>query len=260
MKDITAVILAGGKSERMGEDKGLMLIDGKPMVQHLINLFDELEMHSIIIANNDQYNQFGKAVFRDIRQDKGPLGGLHSAFMNSNSRSLFVASCDTPFITTELVNVLIKNYEDKVSIPKYNGKTHPLIGIYPRSIFETIESQLNHGNYKIMDLINSLEITPIDVTENFDANIFRNLNTKNDIQTDVKVSFYGLIAERVNQSEVTISIPNTSNIDLRNHFNTKWPFLNEISYKIAIDQELRSELNKNEHPKEIAILPPFAGG
>lgn len=260
MKNITAVILAGGKSSRMGEDKGLILVDGKSMVQHLVNLFDEVGIKSIIIANNEDYNQFGKAVFKDIHQDVGPIGGLHSAFMNSDSNSIFVASCDTPFISSELVHFLINSYDNNICIPKQNGKTHPLIGLYPRSVLKTIENQIENGNHKIMDLINQIDTNIIDVTNDFDADIFRNLNTKNDIQTNVEVRFYGLIAERLNQSETTVSIPNTSAIDLRDHFNKQWPFLNEVSYKIAIDQELRDELNKNEQPKEIAILPPFAGG
>lgn len=260
MKNTTAVILAGGKSSRMGEDKGLILIDGKPMVQHLVNLFDEVGMQSIIIANNQDYNEFGKEVFNDIHQDKGPIGGLHSAFMNSDSNTIFVASCDTPFITSDLVRVLVNNYDNNICIPKQSGKTHPLIGLYPRSVLKTIENQIENSNHKIMDLINQVDTNVIDVTSDFDEDIFRNLNTKNDIQTDVEVRFYGLIAERLNQSETTLSIPNTSVIDLRQHFNMQWPFLKEVSYKIAIDQELRDELNKNEQPKEIAILPPFAGG
>ena len=76
---VTGIILAGGKSSRMGEDKGLLLLNNIPMIQYIINVFDTLKIPVMIIANNDNYKQFHLPVYTDIVKDKGPAGGILSA-------------------------------------------------------------------------------------------------------------------------------------------------------------------------------------
>ena len=63
---LSAIILAGGKSSRMGTDKGLVLFNGKPMVEYLIEIFRSLNIPTIIVANNSEYNQFDVPVFEDL--------------------------------------------------------------------------------------------------------------------------------------------------------------------------------------------------
>ena len=261
MKDITIVILAGGKSSRIGQDKGLISVNGKPMVQHLIDIAKVLKLNTIIIANNSDYESFNIPVYEDDYKEIGPLGGIHAGFKNTQTSKIFVLSCDTPFITAGLIKYIIEasNLYD-ITIPRHGSKTHPLIGIYTRDTVKPLLNTISHKKLKVMTLIDNLNSSIVDVTELFSSEIFENINTQKDLYAKVQLKSFGIISDRINKVDMTLSIPNKKQVNLRNYFNDKWPFLKDISYTIAIDQEIREELNKNEHPNEIAILPPFAGG
>ena len=69
-----------------------------------------------------------------------------------------------------------------------------------------------------------------------------------------------MISECMKQTEMKILLPNNKKLNLRKYFDKKWPILQNMTYAIAINQELREEINKKEKPSEISILPPFAGG
>lgn len=73
---VGAIILAGGKSSRMGVDKGLMLLNEKPMVQHVIDAVKLVADEIIIVANNKEYKQFGYTVISDEIENAGPLAGI----------------------------------------------------------------------------------------------------------------------------------------------------------------------------------------
>ena len=98
----TAIILAGGKSSRMGSDKGLVLLNGKPMISYIIEILKKMQIPIIIISNNENYKQFGLPVFADIIKEKGPLGGIYTGLKNSKTESNIIVSCDVPFYQIEL--------------------------------------------------------------------------------------------------------------------------------------------------------------
>lgn len=260
-QDITVVILAGGQSSRMGKDKGLISVNGKPMVQHLLGVAQSIGLPVIIIANNPDYKQFNVPVYEDRYKEHGPLGGIHSGFYHSQTERIFVISCDTPFVQKELIESIIEASEGfEITVPRHEHKTHPLIGIYARSTFESLVKSLEAKTLKVMEFIKPFHHQVIDVSTLFDEEQFENINEPKDLYAQVKIKAFGMIAERMDSNETEISIPNKKAMNLRKYFNELWPFLSEMSYSIAIDQELREELNKNEQPNEIAILPPFAGG
>ena len=91
--EITGIILAGGKSSRMGTDKGLLLLNGKPMVKYVIDVLSKVTSKIIIIANNDEYKQFGYKVYSDLIKDKGPVGGIYTAMNYTNSNTNICISC-----------------------------------------------------------------------------------------------------------------------------------------------------------------------
>ena len=261
MTDITMVILAGGKSSRMGEDKGLLHVNGKAMVQHLVELSKSLILKAVIISNNNEYKTFGIPVYADQYKELGPLGGIHAGFKNTNDSRILVLSCDTPFINEAVVEKLLEaSHSHDITVPRHGKKTHPLIGIYSRDIFNSLVQTLEDKELKVMSFIEQFNYSIVDVSEAFIPDIFENINTKDDLFARVQLKSFGMIAELMKDLDTMLSIPNKQNVNLRTYFNRKWPFLTDISYTIAIDQELREELNKNEIPKEIAILPPFAGG
>jgi molybdopterin-guanine dinucleotide biosynthesis protein A len=178
-----AFVLAGGKSSRMGSDKGLIEFNGKKMVEHVLK---SLGSHCIgIISNNDEYKQFGKPVWPDIYKNCGPLGGIHSALYNSDADWNLIVSCDIPFITSDFLFFLlkqIKTHKGKTRVPVHDNKAEPLCALYHRSCITEIENLLMKKELKMMDALEKLDTTYIEVPQEFDSSVlFRNINSPEDL-------------------------------------------------------------------------------
>ena len=91
-RPISIFILAGGKSSRMGRDKGLVPLKGRPMISYLIDTIVGLDLPVSIISNESGYESFGYPVFPDLVKDKGPLGGILSAFSNTETDHCLILS------------------------------------------------------------------------------------------------------------------------------------------------------------------------
>ncbi len=166
----------------MGEDKGLMLFDDKPMIQHVIDVVTPIVNEVIIIANDNKYNAFGHPVYEDIYKDKGPLAGIYTGLFYSNSEMNIVLSCDVPYVNSELISFLMdqnKNYE--ITIPKKNGNTHQLIGVFSKSCTEEFKKSLENNELKVLTAFEKLNLNVVDADQ-FDKKLFNNVNTKDDIE------------------------------------------------------------------------------
>jgi len=149
--DYTCYILAGGKSSRMGTDKGLVIVDGKPMIQHIINEIEQLNVPIYIVTNNIAYEQFKLPIIKDIIPDKGPLGGILTALSHSKTSKNVLLSCDTPFITTHIIEkLLLESAQSEITISKFKDKLHPLIGIYDTKLKNRIEDEINLNSLKLI--------------------------------------------------------------------------------------------------------------
>ena len=121
-----AIILAGGNSSRMGSDKGLVLLNGKPMIQYCIDTLESLNLPIIIVSNNKEYEKFGFPVYADVIPEKGPLGGIYTGLYYSKKDKNIVISCDTPFVSPRLLRLMIdKSSNELVTISKFDGWEHP---------------------------------------------------------------------------------------------------------------------------------------
>jgi molybdopterin-guanine dinucleotide biosynthesis protein A len=179
---LTAIILAGGKSSRMGEDKGLMLFNGKPMIQYIIDTIKPLVDDVMIIANQEDYNAFGYPVYADLIKDSGPLAGIYTGLHYSKTEKNIVLSCDVPFVTKEVINELIANCENVDGVICENeGRTHQLIGVYDKSNSDFFKNELENGQRKIKLVLQKLNVKTINLNH-FDNKIFNNINSKDDIK------------------------------------------------------------------------------
>lgn len=180
-KSGTAIILAGGKSSRMGEDKGLMLFNGKPMIQFILDEVNQIAAQIFIVTSNPNYLSFGYPLIPDLIENKGPLAGIVSGLSHSTSTFNWVLSCDIPHITTELLLMLRNEIgDDDVILAKKNGQVHPLIGCYKKDCLGSINEQLNLGQLKLMNALSSLKVKEFDAVD-FDEKCFHNLNSKADL-------------------------------------------------------------------------------
>ncbi len=183
--NLTAIILAGGKSSRMGEDKGLVLLKGKPMIQYLLDLFLDLKIPVIIIANNSQYKKFGVPVFSDIIKNKGPLSGIYSGLYHSKTEKNFIVSCDIPFLSKNIVEFLIENTENEmVTVLSLNEKIQPLTGVYSKKLKNKILFNLYEDKLKLRTFIQSVDYKSIDIIDSVFENVENaliNVNTKTEL-------------------------------------------------------------------------------
>ncbi len=181
MNQHTAIILAGGKSTRMGEDKGLMLYQGKPMMEHVIDAVLPLTNRILISSNSDAYKQFNYPIFTDKILDKGPLGGIVTALAHSQSEINWILSCDSPLITTAMLQILIDQLgEYDAVVPQTGEKIHPLIAVYRKSILNRLEEHVALNRLRMRDVLDGLNVNYFNVSSK-DHVYFRNFNSKADL-------------------------------------------------------------------------------
>lgn len=183
-KDITGIVLAGGKSSRMGSDKGLIKIDNKTFVENVIAAMEPLVNEIIIVSNNPEYDQFGFYRVEDDIKDSGPLAGLYSGLKYSNSEFNLVLSCDIPIIKTEILEKLIevdyKNFE--VTQIESHNKTMPLIAIYQKQCMHKCLELLQQDERRLRVAVNQLKTKTIVIDSEYDPFV-KNVNNKEDLKT-----------------------------------------------------------------------------
>nr|WP_321407526.1 molybdenum cofactor guanylyltransferase [uncultured Carboxylicivirga sp.] len=185
-KNITALILSGGKSSRMGVDKGLMKFNGRPMITYAINAVEPNCQEIFISANSDDYQQFNLPIIKDTYNELGPLSGIFEGLVHSSNDWIFVTTCDMPNITPKSVAYLI-NQRDKDTnciVASFNEQRQPLFACYHKSLIEDIRKALKEKKLKMQLFIESCQLKVVSMN-NFvidNPDLFANINDKNDLQ------------------------------------------------------------------------------
>ncbi len=142
--DITGIILSGGRSSRMGENKSLMKLGGKTVIEYVYDLMKPL-FGNIILSTNDpeEYSFLNIRMCEDIYPRLGPLSGIHSGLVNSSTQKNFILSCDMPLITAQMIKYLIDFKTNKpITIARADGYIQQLCGLYDKSCTESAEEIL----------------------------------------------------------------------------------------------------------------------
>ena len=179
----TGIILAGGLSSRMGEDKGIIQLDEYKMIEKIIRLIDPFCNELIISANNSNYDKFGLKVVNDKIDRIGPVGGIISCMREENSNSYLVMSCDTPNVSNLTIAQLFNNLDDSdVVIYKIDNKIEPLISLFSKSAVEKIEEEIRNRIFKLQDVIKNLNHNTVFLEDNEKTKKeFLNINAKKDL-------------------------------------------------------------------------------
>lgn len=183
------IILSGGKSSRFGRDKGLYHLNQKHMVEYAIDLALEFTSELIISANQEQYQQFGYSVIKDIYPNLGPMGGLYSAINASKLDVNLILPCDSPFISTELIQILKKNYdnEEVLIFKTSDGRLHPLIGFYHKNILQSLLDHIQNKKLKLIDFISDTRHKIIKIEDQSPLNkCFQNFNYEKDLNNYIE--------------------------------------------------------------------------
>ncbi len=161
---MTGVILAGGKSIRMGKNKAFIQVEGIPIIERIHNLFTELFQEVIIVTNEkDLFSNFNSKIYSDLIPDKGALGGLYTGIVWSSFYYSFCVACDMPFIKRSLVQYLIENVANEdVIIPRTKDGLQPLHAIYSKNCIDPIRRSIEEGKSKIIDIYDEVNVKIVD--------------------------------------------------------------------------------------------------
>lgn len=180
MIEKTLAILAGGKSSRMNyNNKALLNYNGKAFIEHIIEAGKDFKEIIIVSNNKEIYNKYNINVVEDIYKEKGPLGGIYTALLNSKYDKVLCIACDMPLISKSTLTKLSEmKIEYDVLIPKIENRLQPLCAIYSKGIIEEMENSLINNENKLQHLIMKLDYK---VVENeLEAIDFININTPKD--------------------------------------------------------------------------------
>jgi ABC-type transporter Mla maintaining outer membrane lipid asymmetry ATPase subunit MlaF/molybdopterin-guanine dinucleotide biosynthesis protein A len=186
---VTAFILAGGKSTRMGTDKAFVTLNGRSLLDRMLDVGQSVTPDVRIIGDAQKFSQFAPTV-EDIFRDCGPLGGIHAALRASPSELNLILAVDLPLVSTALLQYLITRAQSasgaSATVPHAAGGWQPLCAVYRREFADAAESALRAGRYKIDELFDVVKTQRIEeeelVSAGFSPEIFRNLNTREEVE------------------------------------------------------------------------------
>ncbi len=198
---LTGIVLAGGKSSRMGRDKALLEWGGLRLIERAVSIISGLCDDILISTSNPALAYLGFPLVSDIHRGIGPIAGLCAALRYSRAAHHIVIPCDTPLVTVDvferLFAVASAAHPPACVAGTEDGFIEPLIGCYHRSALPLLEEQIQRHDFKLHNALTrmgaNVEIFP-------DRRIFRNINTKKDLH---EVSLSG---NAVRSIHVTIPI------------------------------------------------------
>jgi molybdenum cofactor guanylyltransferase len=184
--DVTGIVLAGGQGRRMGGvDKGLVPLDGRPMVAHVIERL-EAQVGPIVVnanQNADAYAALGHPVVPDaVGGYAGPLAGLHAGLCRATTPYVVTVPCDSPFLPPDLVARLaagLARAGAALAVAKTFDQPHPVFALVRRDVLPNLSAFLEGGGRKIDAWYASLAVVEVPFDDCADA--FRNINTRDEL-------------------------------------------------------------------------------
>ncbi|HPI72573.1 MAG TPA: molybdenum cofactor guanylyltransferase [bacterium] len=197
--EITGIILAGGKSLRMGQDKALLTVGGQTVIGRIAVLMTSLFAHNLIITNDAKaYGFLPLTVVTDIHPGLGPLGGIHTGLSRSSTLRNLIISCDLPFMNREVIECIIKAPSPSpIVLARACGRLQFFPGLYSKSLLPIIENSLvttapvsavSNRSLSLYTLVEKAQAVIVDVEKMpfYDEWLFFNLNTKADFAAIAK--------------------------------------------------------------------------
>ena len=185
---ITGVILAGGKSSRMGQNKALMPLGGKRLVDRAVEVMRSVFDDLLMVTNTpDVYAELGMPMVPDVWPEKGSLGGVYSAIYHVATPYCLVVACDMPFLRAAVLRYLITQMADyDVVVPDVLGELQTLHAIYSKACLQPIERRLETNRLRIVGFFPDVRVRTVTASElePYDPELlaFQNLNTPEEFQ------------------------------------------------------------------------------
>ncbi len=182
IREASAIILAGGKSTRMGQDKATLRWGQSDILHFLVRALQCICQDMIVVSNRPRQLPGYVRVVADIIPDQGPLSGIHAGLCYANYPHAFVTACDMPFIVPEVVRLLMdKSRGWDAVVPVYGHKQQPLFASYGKNCIPVIEELLSKGERRVSSLLAKVRCLHLSEAEWLpmapSGNLFCNLNT-----------------------------------------------------------------------------------
>lgn len=181
---ITAVILAGGTSSRMGSNKALLTVDGTSLIEKIYRTVAQLFGEVVLVTNTPVDYAFLHCplVVEDRYPGAGPMAGLHAGLLASREDRIFITACDTPFLNPDVIRMICAvDGEHDAVVPLSAGGMEPLQALYGRHCLAIVEQSLEQGDRKLLNLLARVRtrfVTPEELASIPGADLsFCNVNT-----------------------------------------------------------------------------------
>lgn len=191
--ELTGIILAGGKSNRMGTTKALLEVGGITLIERVARVLSKV-CSEIIIAGGqpDELGHLGYPMVPDLYSGCGPLSGIHAGLTAAGNRYSFISACDTPFLNEKLIRLIASRADGYDAVILKTGQFfEPLCSLYSKGFIPAAETSIKNGVYKVtaaLELVKWTAVT-VDSTEVTDLrkSLF-NINTPRDYKEAQKLT------------------------------------------------------------------------
>ena len=193
---ILGVVLAGGKSQRFGQDKSQVKLNGKILIDYILSeIIDEFKETLIVTNQSISFMSSKKiTVIRDFKKGLGPLGGVFSAMKwikDNNKEYSWISTfpADTPFFTKKELKIFyndIKIENNKLFFIKDKNTRHNIFGLWSLDLMDQLETDLYNGERKVEIWANSIGVSTVNI-EYKNINPFFNINTIDDLEKAKKI-------------------------------------------------------------------------
>lgn len=165
--EATGIILAGGKSSRMGTNKALLKINGKTVIENVITELEPLVNHILIVTNSfEDYEFLNLPMVEDQWKEMGPLAGIHAGLRSSKSERNLIVACDMPFISSQLGEILLHQLDSyQAAVPEISGQLHPLFAAYRKEVKEEIQKALEKEQLRIRGIFRNIHVKIMNETD-----------------------------------------------------------------------------------------------
>jgi molybdopterin-guanine dinucleotide biosynthesis protein A len=194
---MTSIILAGGKSSRLGRSKALQVIESKSLIQWVVDRLATFSTEIIIATAHGEAIPCSSAVriktVADTYPGKGPLVGIYSGLIASSSSRAIVVGCDTPFLSVGLLEYMTQTLaEFDVALPRIGEMIEPLCAVYSKNCVAPIQKLLEQNELRISKLLSMVKVRYIkeDEINSFDPEhlSFFNINSQADLERARKLA------------------------------------------------------------------------
>lgn len=195
-KDLTGIILSGGKNSRMGVNKAFLEIDGNRLIDKILGIYKNIFTEIIIVTNDplSYVDFYDTVIVTDIYKGKGPLGGIYTGLFYSRNDYAFISACDMPSLNKDFILYMTEQQINKfdIIVPELSAGFQALHAIYSRRCLSSIKKMIISDKLKVAGFFREMRLLKITEEKiklfDKDGRLFLNINTPEDLKKQQEIS------------------------------------------------------------------------